>query len=295
MIRYGYNTNGLAHHRLRDALDLVADLGYRGVALTPDVGELDLYALDLHRVRDLRRQLVDRDLTVVVETGARFMLDPTRKHRPNLLDADGSGRARRVDFYCRSIDLAVELGAPIVSIWSGAAEDGVVGDAAGTDRTRAEPLWERLVEGIHAVLDHADAHGVRLAFEPEPGMFVERPAGFLDLVRRLGERGGDLGLTLDLGHLVVTGDVPAAGQIRALAAHLAHVHLDDARPGVHEHLQLGTGDLDLAGALKSLQDIAYTGMAAVELSRDSHRAPQAARTALERIRAAAPQVPGTKT
>ncbi len=294
MIRFGYNTNGLAHHRLRDALDLVADLGYRGVALTPDVGELDLFALDLQRVRALRRQLVDRDLTVVVETGARFVLDPARKHRPNLLDEADAGRARRIDFYRRSIDLAVELGAPIVSIWSGAAEDGVVGDAPGTNRARAEPCWQRLVEGVHAVLDHAQAHGVRLAFEPEPGMFLERPAGFLELVGRLGARGGELGLTLDLGHLVVTGDIPAADRIRALAAHLVHVHLDDARSGVHEHLQLGDGDLDLADALKALQDIAYTGMAAVELSRDSHRAPQAARTALERIRAVAPHVPGTQ-
>ena len=33
-LRYGYNTNGLAHHRLEDALRLVADLGYDGCALS---------------------------------------------------------------------------------------------------------------------------------------------------------------------------------------------------------------------------------------------------------------------
>src|SRR5690606_34895192 len=98
----------------------------------------------------------------------------------------------------------------------------------------------------------------------------ERPAGYLELVRRLGDRGSELGLTLDLGHLVVTGDVPVGARIRALAPHLVHVHLDDARVGVHEHLQLGTGELDLPGALSALQAIGYRGMAAVELSRDSH-------------------------
>ena len=35
-LRFAYNTNGLAHHRLPDAIDLLADLGYDGIALTPE-------------------------------------------------------------------------------------------------------------------------------------------------------------------------------------------------------------------------------------------------------------------
>ena len=39
----GYNTNGLAHHRLVDAIHLLADAGYQSVAITLDAGALDPY------------------------------------------------------------------------------------------------------------------------------------------------------------------------------------------------------------------------------------------------------------
>ena len=35
-LSFGYNTNGFAHHKLEDALEIIADCGYRGVALTLD-------------------------------------------------------------------------------------------------------------------------------------------------------------------------------------------------------------------------------------------------------------------
>jgi sugar phosphate isomerase/epimerase len=100
------------------------------------------------------------------------------------------------------------------------------------------------------------------------------------LRRLLGARAAELGLTLDVGHLLVTGDLPVGEQIRSLAPFLCHVHLDDIRAGVHEHRMFGSGDLDLPETLSALQQVGYTGMAAVELSRDSHRGLEAAREAL---------------
>ena len=49
-LRFAYNTNGLAHHRLPDALAMLADCGYDGVALTLDVAHLDPFAPDLARL-----------------------------------------------------------------------------------------------------------------------------------------------------------------------------------------------------------------------------------------------------
>lgn len=287
MFRLGYNTNGLAHHRLLEAFEFLAELGYEGVAITPDVGELDLYHLRPEFVSQVRRAADDHGLSLAIETGARFVLDPRRKHRPNLLEESAPERDRRVDFLRRSIDLAADLGADLVSLWSGASPTGETGDLAPAHGLPdVERTFERLCTALVPVLDHARSAGVRIAFEPEPGMFVERPAGYLELVRRLGARGDELGLCLDVGHLLVTGDLPVGEQIERLAPRLIHVHLDDIAGGVHEHRLFGEGELDLGETLSALIRVGYAGMAAVELSRDSHRGAQAAGLAIQHLRRA---------
>ncbi|MEM7305245.1 MAG: sugar phosphate isomerase/epimerase family protein [Planctomycetota bacterium] len=290
MLRLGYNTNGLAHHRPLDALRLLAELGYEGVALTPDVGLLDPFGLRPGEVAELRAAADDLGLALAIETGARFVLDARRKHFPTLLEDAPADRARRVDFLSRCVDLAAELGAETVSFWAGCAPGGQVGDAAegGAD----EELWERLCEGAARVLTHARGTGVRLGFEPEPGMFLERPAGYRELCGRLGAAGDALGLCLDVGHLLCTGDLPVGDVIRAHAAELVMVHLDDIRGGVHEHRMFGEGELDLAETLGALLEVGYPGLAAVELSRDSHRGAAAAEEALGHLRTALGGLPG---
>lgn len=283
-MQLAYNTNGLAHHRLDDALALLADLGYDGVALTLDVGHLDPARATAAEVGAVARRLDELGLARAIETGARFVLDPARKHHPTLMEDEAEARQRRIDFLERCTAIADDLGAPVVSIWAGAAPGGATGDA-----DPAHPCWERLVEGVEALLERTAERRAQVCFEPEPGMFVERPAGYLELVRRLSARGvdaGRLGLTLDVGHLLCTGDLPVDAQIESLAPHLAHVHLDDIAGGVHDHRMFGEGDLDLAGTLAALDRIGYGALAAVELSRDSHRGAWAAREALARIEAA---------
>jgi sugar phosphate isomerase/epimerase len=285
MFRLGYNTNGLAHHRVLEALELVAELGYEALSITPDVGQLDPFRLDREEVARVRARAEELGLELTLESGARFLLDPFRKHRPNLLEDEPAGRARRLELLLRHVDLAADLGASVLALWAGAAPDGSVGDRRGGKAAREE-LWARLCEGLRPVLARGRAQGVQLAFEPEPGMFVERPNGYGELVERLGADGDELGLCLDVGHCQVTGDLPVADVIRRYAPRLVLVQLDDCKSGEHEHRMLGEGDLDLPAALSALLEVGFGGVAAVELSRDSHRGPAAAREAMERLREA---------
>jgi sugar phosphate isomerase/epimerase len=276
-MRFGYNTNGFAHHRLEDALVLLAELGYESVAITLDFHALDPYEPDLaSRVAALRRLLDRLHLRSVVETGARFLLDIRRKHQPTLLSGSTDGRNARLDLLMRAADIAFELGSDAVSLWSGAPDDGAPDDE----------LMCRLVEGCQRLCDHAARLGVRLAFEPEPGMFVGTMARFEELRRRVDHPA--FGLTIDIGHLHCLGEVPIADQLRHWRDWLWNVHIEDMRRGVHEHLMFGDGEIDFQPVLAALQEIGYGGGVHVELSRHSHNAVETARQALAFLRSARP-------
>ena len=290
MFRIGYNTNGFAHHRLPDALEVLAELGYEAVSITPDVHGLDPLHLDLDEVARVRACAEALGLALSVETGARYVLDPRRKHFPTLMEDAVEDRARRVAFLLDCVDLTAELGGEVVSLWAGAAPGGAVGDRR-EGPAAPEVLWERLAEGLRPVLERGEAQGVQVAFEPEPGMFLERPAGYLELCERMGSDADALGLCLDVGHLLCTGDLPVAEVIGAMAPRLVVCHLDDIAGGVHDHRMFGEGDLDLPATLRALVEVGFEGIAAVELSRDSHRAPLAAREAIEKLHAALGQPP----
>ncbi|HEY3394775.1 MAG TPA: sugar phosphate isomerase/epimerase family protein [Lacipirellulaceae bacterium] len=274
----GYNTNGLAHHDLLEAIRLLADLGYQGVALTLDHGALNPY--DDRTPAQLERvalALEARNLRCVIETGARFLLDPCTKHEPTLVTADAAGRARRIDFLCRAIDLAARLKADCVSLWSGVLHDG-----AGE-----HDAISRLVGGLTEVLRYAEQKNVVLAFEPEPGMLVDTLGRFAALLDELAARRVDsnqLRLTIDVGHLHCQGEVPIADQIRQWRDRLANVHIEDMRAGVHEHLMFGEGEIDFPPLIASLAEIGYSGLLCVELSRHSHEGPLAARRAYNLLR-----------
>ena len=256
-LRYAYNTNGCANHRLGDALQLIADCGYAGVALTLDHHHLDPFAATWAQdARRLAARLRELQLGCVIETGARYLLDPRDKHEPTLVSASAEGRLRRVDFLTRAIDIAEILEAEAVSFWAGVAKPGVAREAA--------QAW--LLNGLHTVCGYAQLRGVTPAFEPEPGMLVETAAEWA----ALGVPG--LSLALDTGHCIVTQDIDPADAVRLYADRLGAVAVEDMRRGVHKHLPFGQGDMDVPAILAALEEIGFRRLVCVELSRESPRA-----------------------
>ncbi len=269
-LRFAYNTNGAANHRLDDALRLIKASGYDGVALTLDIHHLDPFAenwaAEAGRVSSLLQSL---ELGSVIETGARFLLDPTAKHEPTLVTADAAGRARRVGFLKRAIDIGAMLHSEAVSFWAGVPKPGV-------DRDDAR-RW--LSVGLREVVAYAADKGVVPCLEPEPGMLIET----LDDYAALGIEG--LRLALDTGHCLVTGEREPAAAVHAFADRIGTVAIEDMARGVHVHLPFGEGDMDVPGVLNALEAVNYEKLICVELSRESHRADRMIPEALAYLRA----------
>jgi D-psicose/D-tagatose/L-ribulose 3-epimerase len=270
-LRFAYNTNGAANHRLDDALGLIADAGYDGVALTLDIHHLDPFAPDFPEARRrLAARLRTLGLGCVVETGARFLLDPRAKHEPTLLTADPAGRARRVEFLCRALEVAADTGADAMSFWAGVPKPGV-------PRVQAR-AW--LLDGAAQVARRAEALGATAALEPEPGMLIET----VDDWAALGIPG--LRLALDTGHCIVTGERDPADAVREFARHLGTVSIEDMKRGIHIHLPFGEGDMDVPGVLRALDGVGFTRLVCVEMSRESHRADTIIPASLAYLKAA---------
>ncbi|WP_329342962.1 sugar phosphate isomerase/epimerase [Streptomyces sp. NBC_00663] len=273
-LRLGYGTNGLTDLRLDDALGLLADLGYDGVGLTLDHMHLDPLAPDLvARTAHVARRLAALGLTATVETGARYVLDPRRKHGPSLLDADPEGRAARTRLLLTAVRVAADLGAHAVHCFSGITPPG----------TDADTAWQRLQTALTPVLDTASAAGVPLAIEPEPGHLLATLDDFHRL-RRMLDDPEPLGLTLDIGHCQCLEAEPPADCVRAAGPWLRHVQIEDMRRGVHEHLPFGDGEIDFPPVLDALAATGYQGLTVVELPRHSHAGPELARSSVEFLR-----------
>ena len=266
MLRFAYNTNGCCNHRLVDALELIAEAGYQGVALTLDHHHLDPFADDYEaRAETLARKLSELDLALVIETGAQFLMDPRERYEPTLLHPTEDGRARRVDLLRRAVRIAAICNAESVSFFAGRPKRGVSQANAGA--------W--LLDGLVKIAEIGAQEGIPVALEPEPGHMVATLDDF-KLVREALTQMTDapLLLALDTGHCLVAGDREPVAAVKEFAAIIGAVAIEDMKRGVHEHLPFGEGDMDIPAILVALDKVGCERLISVELPRDSHRASE---------------------
>jgi hydroxypyruvate isomerase len=166
---------------------------------------------------------------------------------------DRANQAAFVEGLKQSVEVAVELGAPVVIA------------QAGDDRPDVARSSQRiaLVDCLSASADVLKNTGVRLALEPlnttvdHAGYFLSSTVEGLDIVDEVGRP--EVRLLYDIYHSMVMGEVPEQ-VLSNRVDRIAHVHVAD-HPGRN---QPGTGRLGLADAIGWLEANGYEGWYGLE-------------------------------
>ena len=150
------------------------------------------------------------------------------------------------------VDVARQVGAPVVHVLSGALPEGM-----------AEPeAMERCARYAAELAEIASAAGVHLAWEAIVGMAISTSD---DLERLISAVDGAIGVNFDPSHLHLTdGDAVAAA--RRLGPRVVHLHVKDAAgdPDSFTFPPLGQGEIDLPAVIEVLSAAGYDGTASVE-------------------------------
>jgi sugar phosphate isomerase/epimerase len=272
-MRLAFSTNAYLRHPFDEAAGRIAALGYQGLELLADVPHAWPAGLLEAQKRGIL-QAMERTGLEFSNINA-FMMNAVNDYRqpywyPSFIEPEPNYRRVRIDHTRRALSLCAELGAPHITTEPGGPL------APGQSRQAAIDLF---VEVLKPLAEHADALGVRLLIEPEPGLLLETTDQYLEVAERL--NAPSVGLNFDVGHAYcVREDLPRA--IARLAPHIRHYHVEDiAASRVHHHLVPGTGAIDFAAVVGAIQRTGYDGWLTVELYPFLDDPDAAARGALE--------------
>jgi sugar phosphate isomerase/epimerase len=273
-MKLAFSTNAYLNHSFAEATARLAAIGYAGIEIMADVPHAWPAYMLPESLAGLRDSLA-RNRLAISNINA-FMMhavdDPRQKYwHPSWIEPDRHYRRIRTQHTARALSLAAALGAPNVTTEPGGPLEG---------RSWRECL-ALFVEELKPVVAHAEAVGVLLLVEPEPGLLIETAEQYLEFADAI--RSPMLACNFDIGHSYCVGDDPATA-IALLKDHIRHVHLEDiAATRVHHHLIPGEGVIDFAAALNALDAIGYTGWVTIELYTCHEDPDRAARLARERI------------
>lgn len=162
-------------------------------------------------------------------------------------------RRAGIDYLKASIDLARDIGAPVVWVFTGRAFGGI------------EPISARkyLAAALEEVCDHAKSRSVKFGIEGCSMHIVAKIDEYLDLFRAI--PGSDVRVAFDPTHFQLRGEDPIKAA-EALFDRISNYHVKDSvgRYPDFKCVPLGTGEVDLKAVTDTLRRLGYEGAASVE-------------------------------
>lgn len=254
------------HLSLRETVRLAAELGYDYLELSP---RPDFFEWWVHprahreRVREFKRDLSTHGVQVA------SLLPMYRWASPN-----EDERRAAVKYWRKAIEIAVELGCDTMNseFTRGPSPSGACACEARSMTESSEAAFWRSMEELVPVFER---EGITLDLEPHPEDFVEANDAAVDMIRMIGSK--SVRYLYCAPHTFHLGDDLEA-MLRTAAPVLNHVHLADTMnhkassglryivnpPGsnvrVHQHLDIGQGEVDWDVLFRTLHDIGFDGI-----------------------------------
>jgi len=155
----------------------------------------------------------------------------------------------------RSVDLAVDVGAPLVVFHMGGPAD---------DEAKRQEAWKRVVDYVGEALHYAAPHQVKLAVDGVwTGWIVETPESFLQLHEEIGS--SSFGVNFDPCYLTLLGLDPVE-VAHMWKKRIVHAHLKDHVGSAPEwdHRIPGQGEMDYGRVVQALEDIGFAEAISIE-------------------------------
>ncbi len=240
---YTYSYTDRLRMPIVPCLTRIARTGYSGI----DVSGTDGPSTDPRSVSAELRRLTRQTAEML---GLR--IEAVITHAP-LSNSLASPLAKRLDLE-GTIDLAVELGAPVVTFHMGGYPPGIPHDV----------FWKMTVARIRQAADYGAARHVALAVDGIWPVWVDDSPDTLDrLFHDVGSP--NFGVNFDPSYLAIMG-VDPAGFVKRFARRIVHAHLKDYAGKYPQWTEVmpGRGSVDYAAVFAALDRIKFGGSCAVE-------------------------------
>jgi len=263
---------------LLDLPRVVADLGYQYIELSPRDDFLPFFKhprVDRAGVAAFRRALADAEVEVA------SVLPLYRWSGP-----DEDARQAAVRYWKRAIEITVDLGVQVMN-------SEFNGRPSQPDESEAQ-FWRSMEE----LLPIFEREGVRLVLEPHPDDFVEDGIAGVNLVRGMNSdlvsflycaphtfhQGGDLAAVIrHAGPLLTQVHIADSFNHRGSSGLRYIVNPPGSTARVHQHLDIGQGEVDWDLFFQTLTEVGFDGIATVCVFAWEERAEDSARYNLSQI------------
>jgi len=257
---------------------LVADLGYRYIELSPRDDFLPFFLhprVDDAGVAAFKKALSDADVEIASVLPLYKWSGP-----------DEDARQAAVRYWKRAIEITVDLGCPVMnSEFNGRPEAAPQSEAQ---------FWRSMDE----LLPIFEREGVRLVLEPHPDDFVEDGVAGVNLVRGINSelvsflycaphtfhQGGDIAAVMrHAGPLLTQVHIADSFDFRGSSGLRYIVNPPGSTARVHQHLDVGQGEVDWDVFFRTLTEVNFDGIATVCVFAWEERAEDSARVNLARV------------